>query len=198
MIVRRIPQSLDQFLLRDLGAVIALVGYPVGPIIVGPLYFGMGYASWVIANLLVGSQVKRPKIRYALFAIPLIAEFVMTQWDTVMDPSGSTLGKTWLWYDSGGYFGVPLSNFLGRLLVTWLYFQIFAISAYKRRTRVPYPSRLRAAFLREHAQRSAFNCQENQTFLSSWVDGPQNGVFEDIVLRQRLPCGHLALTQTIG
>jgi hypothetical protein len=97
MIVRRIPQSLDQFLLRDLGAVIALVGYPVGPIIVGPLYFGMGYASWVIANLLVGSQVKRPKIRYALFAVPLIAEFVMTQWDTVMDPSGSTLGKTWLW-----------------------------------------------------------------------------------------------------
>jgi uncharacterized membrane protein len=114
------------------------------PIIVGPLYFGMGYASWVIANLLVGAQVERPRTRYALFAVPLIAAFVMTQWDAVMDPSGSTLGKAWIWYDSGGYFGVPLSNFLGWLLVTWLYFQVFAIFAYKRRTRAPYPSRPRA------------------------------------------------------
>jgi putative membrane protein len=113
------------------------------PIIVGPLYFGMGYASWVIANLLVGSQVERPPTRYALFAVPLIAAFVMTQWDVVMDPSGSTLGKAWVWYDGGGYFGVPLSNFLGWLLVTWLYFQAFAIVAYMRRNRAPYPSRRR-------------------------------------------------------
>ena len=113
------------------------------PIIVGPLYFGMGYASWVIANLLVGSQVERPQTRYALFAVPLIAAFVMTQWDAVMDPSGSTLGKAWAWYDGGGYFGVPLSNFLGWLLVTWLYFQAFAVFAYNRRNRAPYPSRRR-------------------------------------------------------
>jgi putative membrane protein len=113
------------------------------PIIVGPLYFGMGYASWVIANLLVGSRVERPQTRYALVAVPLIAAFVMTQWDVVMDPSGSTLGKAWVWYDGGGYFGVPLSNFLGWLLVTWLYFQAFALFAYRRRVRGPYPSRPR-------------------------------------------------------
>lgn len=65
------------------------------PIIVGPLYFGMGYASWVIANLLIGSRVARPQTRYTLVAVPLVAAFVMTQWDVVMDPSGSTLGKAW-------------------------------------------------------------------------------------------------------
>ena len=121
------------------GAGLPYIG--VIPIIVGPLYFGMGYASWVIANLLVSSQVQRPHTRYALFAVPLIAAFVMTQWDVVMDPSGSTLGKAWVWYDGGGYFGVPLSNFLGWFLVTWLYFQAFAIFAYKRRNRAPHPSR---------------------------------------------------------
>jgi hypothetical protein len=110
------------------------------PIIVGPLYFGMGYASWVIANLLVGSRVDRPQTPYALVAVPLVAAFVMTQWDVVMDPSGSTLGKAWVWFDGGGYFGVPLSNFLGWILVTWLYFQAFAVFAYRRRSRAPYPS----------------------------------------------------------
>jgi putative membrane protein len=113
------------------------------PIIVGPLYFGMGYASWVIASLLVGPRVELPQTRYALFAVPLIAAFVMTQWDVVMDPSGSTLAKAWAWFDSGAYFGVPLSNFLGWLLVTWLYFQVFAIFAYRRRARAAYVSRPR-------------------------------------------------------
>jgi uncharacterized membrane protein len=113
------------------------------PIIVGPLYFGMGYASWVIANLLVGPRVERPQHRYALVAVPLMAAFVMTQWDVVMDPSGSTLGKAWAWFNGGGYFGVPLSNFLGWLLVTWLYFQVFAIFAYARRTRAAHPARSR-------------------------------------------------------
>ncbi|MBB2179717.1 carotenoid biosynthesis protein [Gluconacetobacter tumulicola] len=103
------------------------------PIIVGPLYFGMGYASWVIANFLIGTKVDRPQSHYMLIAIPIISAFVMTQWDIVIDPSGSTLGRAWIWYDSGGYFGVPISNFLGWLLVTWVYFQIFEIFIYFRR-----------------------------------------------------------------
>lgn len=110
------------------------------PIIVGPLYFGMGYASWVIANHLVGSGVERPLSRYTLLAVPLISAFVMTQWDVVMDPSASTLARAWIWHDSGGYFGVPLSNFLGWFLVTWLYFQSFEFVLYTRRHHIPYPS----------------------------------------------------------
>lgn len=113
------------------------------PIIVGPLYFGMGYASWVIANLLLGSRIERPQTRFALFAVPLVAAFVMTEWDVVMDPSGSTLNRAWVWYDSGGYFGVPLSNFLGWLLVTWLYFQAFALLAYRMRDKPDYAPRPR-------------------------------------------------------
>lgn len=113
------------------------------PIIVGALYFGLGYASWVIANLLLGTAVQRPQGRHGLVATPLAAAFVMTQWDVVMDPAGSTLGKAWVWFGGGGYFGVPLSNFLGWFLTTWLYFQLFALAAYRRRAMAPYPPRSR-------------------------------------------------------
>jgi putative membrane protein len=136
------------------------------PIIVGALYFGMGYASWVMASLLVGHRVERPKTRYALVAVPLVAAFVMTQWDVVMDPSGSTLGKAWAWYDSGAYFGVPLSNFLGWLLVTWLYFQAFAIISYLSGGRpVPYSPNA-------GARRQTYRCRR-----TSLVSGrpPRNG-----------------------
>ncbi len=116
----------------------------VVPTIVGPLYLGMGYSTWVIASFLVGSAPERPKTSYALIAVPLAAAFVMTQWDVVMDPSGSTLHKAWVWFDRGGYFGVPLSNFVGWMVTTWLYFQVFALLAYLRRNKAAYPSRPRA------------------------------------------------------
>ena len=76
------------------------------PLIVGPLYVGMGYPSWVIADLLLIGRVERPSDRMALFGMPVAAAFVMVQWDVVMDPSGSTLARAWVWYDGGGYFGV--------------------------------------------------------------------------------------------
>ena len=113
------------------------------PLIVGPLYFGMGYPSWVIANLLLGHGVRRPSNRFRLFTVPVMASFVMVQWDVVMDPSSSTLARAWAWYDSGGYFGVPLSNFLGWSLVTYLYFQAFSFFLYLRRSRPPHPHRTR-------------------------------------------------------
>src|SRR5580700_10956101 len=97
------------------------------PPIVGLFYFGMGYPSWVIANLLLGQSVQRPSTRLQLFALPMISAFVMVQWDVVMDPSGSTLARAWVWYGGGGYFGVPLSNFLGWFLVTYLYYQAFFV-----------------------------------------------------------------------
>jgi uncharacterized membrane protein len=102
------------------------------PPIVGLLYFGMGYPSWVIANLLLGQSVQRPSTRLQLFAVPTISAFVMVQWDVVKDPSGSTLARAWVWYGGGGYFGVPLSNFLGWFLVTYLYYQAFSLFLYAR------------------------------------------------------------------
>ena len=51
----------------------------------------------------------------------------MTQWDVVMDPPESTILKAWIWHDGGAHFGVPLSNYLGWLLTSWLFYQAFAL-----------------------------------------------------------------------
>lgn len=105
------------------------------PIIVGPLYFGIGYPAWFIACLLLDSDVGGPANRRELAFAPVVAAFTLTQWDVVMDPANATIGRAWAWFESGGYFGVPLSNFLGWFLTTWLFFQGFALFAYRNRGR---------------------------------------------------------------
>ena len=99
------------------------------PLIVGPLYFAMGYFSWIIASILLGDRQSAGQGGQAFFllAMPIVAAFVMVQWDVVMDPPNATLGHAWIWHDGGGYFGVPLSNFLGWYLTVWLFFQAFAL-----------------------------------------------------------------------
>jgi putative membrane protein len=102
------------------------------PIIVGPLWFGAGYLSWVAGSVLLDGadcQLHRP---FNLLALPLVAPFVMTQWDLVMDAPNATIAKVWIWQDGGGVFGVPFSNYVGWLLTSWLIFQAFAL--YLRRS----------------------------------------------------------------
>ena len=102
------------------------------PVIVGPLWFGMGYFSWIVAGTLLGAPA-RPDKGFDLVAWPIVAAFVMTQWDVVMDPPLSTISKAWIWHDGGAHFGVPLSNYVGWLLTSWLFSQAFALYLTRRR-----------------------------------------------------------------
>jgi uncharacterized membrane protein len=97
------------------------------PIIVGPLWFGMGYISWIVAGTLLGGANRGLSGKIQRVALPVVAAFVMTQWDVVMDPPEATISKAWIWHDGGAHFGVPLSNYLGWLLTAWLFYQAFAI-----------------------------------------------------------------------
>jgi uncharacterized membrane protein len=102
------------------------------PLIVGPLWFGMGYFSWIVAaTLLDGADRRLDRDRNAL-VLPIVAAFVVTQWDLAMDPPAATIFKIWVWHDGGGDFGVPLSNYLGWLLTAWLFYQAFAIYLRRR------------------------------------------------------------------
>jgi uncharacterized membrane protein len=111
------------------------------PIIVGPLWFGMGYFSWIVAGTLFGGAQARISHRLELWARPVVAAFVMAQWDLVMDPSSSTISKAWIWHDGGAHFGVPVSNYLGWLLTAWLFYQAFAIYLSRRSGVSPFASR---------------------------------------------------------
>src|ERR1700744_4502613 len=78
----------------EVGADLPHIG--VIPIIVGPLWFGMGYFSWILAGTLIGAPA-RPSAKFELWTWPIVAALVMTQWDVVMEPPEATIAKAWIW-----------------------------------------------------------------------------------------------------
>jgi putative membrane protein len=48
----------------------------------------------------------------------------MTSWDLTMDPM-MVAGGHWVWEQSGAYFGVPLQNYWGWWLTTFVTFWLF-------------------------------------------------------------------------
>ena len=87
------------------------------PILIPLAWFMMIYPSWVTARaLLRGVDTRTPS---GIAVLALIAAMVMTAWDTVMDPGMSAAGN-WVWEQGCPYFGVPLRNYFGWLLTTFL------------------------------------------------------------------------------
>lgn len=96
------------------------------PVLIPLGWFMMIYPSWVVAQaLLRGVDVRRPA---GLVFVALIAAFAMTGWDMVMDPPMVASGN-WIWEDGGPYFGVPLHNYFGWVLNTFLVYLAFGASS---------------------------------------------------------------------
>jgi uncharacterized membrane protein len=66
-------------------------------------------------------------VRLTTIGTPVIAAFAMTAWDLALDPSSSTISGRWIWESGGGFFGVPLINFLGWTFTVYLFMQVFAL-----------------------------------------------------------------------
>lgn len=96
------------------------------PLIIMFAYFGTGYVSWILSNVLL-QQYGKKLAGQALFFVPLIAAFIMVMWDLCMDPLSSTVYSLWVWKDGGEYFGVPLQNYFGWFMVVYIIYQCFAI-----------------------------------------------------------------------
>jgi len=96
------------------------------PLLIGPAYFANGYFAWVIGNVLVG-ELRRGSSAFLTVAVPFIAAFVMVMWDLTFDPRASTIQHQWIWEQAGGYFGVPLTNYLGWFFTVYLFLQLFAL-----------------------------------------------------------------------
>jgi len=96
------------------------------PVLIGPAYFANGYFAWVIGNILVGELRRRSSAALTL-AVPFISAFVMVMWDLTFDPRASTIQHQWIWEQGGGYFGVPLTNYLGWFFTVYLFLQLFAL-----------------------------------------------------------------------
>jgi len=103
------------------------------PWYIGVAYASTGYLAWIVGTVLIG-EVRRGATWLTTIGTPLVASFAMVAWDLSLDPAASTINKVWIWEDGGGFFGVPLVNFLGWSLTVYLFFQIFALHL---RTRGP-------------------------------------------------------------
>src|SRR6266700_4164779 len=112
----------------DLGPKLFLV-----PLVIGLAYFGTGYLAWVLGTVLIG-DVRRKSSAFTTFAVPFIASFAMVAWDLGFDPTSSTIRHSWIWEQGGGYFGVPLTNYLGWFFTVYVFFQLFALYLRFRRT----------------------------------------------------------------
>ena len=105
------------------------------PLMIGPAYLGVGYLSWVLATVLAG-DVKRGADAFQMVVTPLIGAFIMVLWDLSMDPMASTVAQWWIWEQGGGFFGVPLQNYLGWYLTVFAFMLLFALYL---RARAPEP-----------------------------------------------------------
>jgi putative membrane protein len=87
------------------------------PVLIPLAWFMMIYPAWVTARALLRGVDTRSAAGIA--GLALVAAMVMTAWDTVMDPGMAAAGN-WVWEKGGAYFGVPLRNYFGWLLTTFL------------------------------------------------------------------------------
>jgi len=101
------------------------------PWFIGPAYLATGYLAWVVATVLL-DDVRRTSPWLTTIGTPVIGAFAMTAWDLALDPATSTIHQAWVWENGGGFFGVPLVNFLGWTFTVYLFMQVFAL--YLRRS----------------------------------------------------------------
>jgi putative membrane protein len=116
-----------------------LTGFPFGhyhytssprlflvPLFIGPSYFATAYLAWMVAVVLIG-DVRRGGSWFTTVAVPVIASAVMVMWDLTFDPTASTIKQFWIWEQGGGYFGVPLTNYVGWFFTVYVFLQLFAL-----------------------------------------------------------------------
>lgn len=110
------------------------------PIFIGISYFGIGWVSWATVNVILDRADERLNLRTRagrinVVALPVLAGAVMTMWDVGADSLIATARGAWNWYDGGGLFGVPWTNYVGWWFVTWCFFQVWALLLAVRQTR---------------------------------------------------------------
>lgn len=92
------------------------------PFLIPIAWFMMMYPSFVIADWLVPSRGRG----WRILAVSAVGGLVMTAWDLVMDPV-MVRGGHWIWEVDGAYFGIPLQNFWGWWLTTFVTFLVFLL-----------------------------------------------------------------------
>jgi uncharacterized membrane protein len=95
------------------------------PYLIPLAWFMMLYPSLLIAAHLVpenGRPVQRG------LAVAALGALIMTAWDLAMDPFMVLIGH-WVWDVPGDYFGIPLQNYLGWWVTTFVTLGLYLLIA---------------------------------------------------------------------
>jgi uncharacterized membrane protein len=109
----------------------AVLGWKLGhvPVLIPLAWYMMIYPSYVIATILAsGASPSRGRGR--VLGPAFLGAMIMTAWDLVVDPllSGPAV-KAWVWEQGGPYFGIPLRNFLGWMITTFVVYVLYGLFA---------------------------------------------------------------------
>ena len=101
------------------------------PLLIMPAYFSMGYIAWTLGHVLLDRFDDRLTAAEVVL-VPALASFVMVMWICASIRRARRFREPGTWRDGGGYFGVPLVNFLGWYLCVFTIYLLFAL--YLRRS----------------------------------------------------------------
>jgi putative membrane protein len=91
------------------------------PYLIPLAWFMMMYPAYLIAVRIIPDYWKR--WQWAL-GVAAVGALVMTAWDVAMDPFMSHIGH-WVWDVDGAYYGVPLQNYWGWWLTSFVTLGLF-------------------------------------------------------------------------
>lgn len=94
------------------------------PLLIPVAWFMMMYPATVFADQIV-LRNNRDGIGMRILAAAL-AGFIMTAWDVAMDPMMVKAGH-WVWEVQGAFFGVPVHNYIGWWLTSFLSVGVFLL-----------------------------------------------------------------------
>ncbi|MGQ9768093.1 MAG: carotenoid biosynthesis protein [Anaerolineae bacterium] len=90
------------------------------PVIIPLAWFMMLLPAWAVADaILDGTGIKNHPRRVGRLTHAAVTGLAFTAWDLYLDPQ-MVARSLWVWEKSGGYFGVPLTNFGGWWLAATL------------------------------------------------------------------------------
>jgi putative membrane protein len=99
------------------------------PLLIPLAWLMMLPPAWAVASLVIKSRTLSPALPVRL-ARAGVSALAFTAWDLFLDPQMVAWGF-WVWERPGAYFGVPLVNYLGWLLVS------FALTFFLLPSRLP-------------------------------------------------------------
>jgi putative membrane protein len=88
------------------------------PALIPFAWFMMLPPAWAVTQIILGNPVGRPTLRYRT-TFAAVSALALTAWDLFLDPQ--MVGwNFWQWAHPVGYFGIPWSNYVGWLIVSFL------------------------------------------------------------------------------